>query len=92
MPRGLAEQKLRIHHRLLDQTYAVRSGGRLVDLHPVDLVANARARRGRRVAVDDDVAHPLPKSAADLAFERDFRPVVTADGGLPEPETEGDPS
>ena len=87
VPRGLAEQKLRIHHRLLDQTYAVRSGGRLVDL-----AANARARRGRRVAVDDDVAHPLPKSAADLAFERDFRPVVTADGGLPEPETEGDPS
>ncbi len=90
VPRGLANQSLTIHHRLLPGTYAVPAGGKLVDLHPVDLVANAHSRRGRRAVAAADVAGPLPKSAADLAFERDFRPVVDADGGLSDPETQGD--
>ena len=92
VPRGLADQKLTIHHRLLPDTYAVRTDGKLVDLHPVDLAANARSRRGRHAGNTDhdDEAGLLPKSAADMAFERDFRPVVTADGGLSDTETKGD--
>jgi len=90
VPRGLADQKLVIHHRLLPNSYAVRADGKLVDLHPVDLVANARDRRGRHASAADDSDGPLPKSAADLAFEHDFRPVVTADGGLSDPATQGE--
>jgi hypothetical protein len=33
----------------------------------------------------EEAVRPLPKSAADLAFERDFRPVVGCDGGFPDP-------
>lgn len=89
VPRGLAERRLTIHHRLLDHTFAVIAGDKLVDLAPVDLAANARSRRAREDAAADPISHPLPPSAADLAFARDFRPIVTADGGFfDHPDTE----
>jgi hypothetical protein len=31
---------------------------------------------------DDEVAHPLPHSAADMVYDRDLGPVVGPDGGL----------
>lgn len=83
-PRGGPNRRIQITHRLLDDTYHVVCGDRLVRIHPVDLAANARARRDRR---QDDPAGPSPppvKTAADLAFERDYGPVVDADGGLPD--------
>jgi transposase InsO family protein len=82
IPRGHAGEQILVHHRLLDDSLAVLHDGRLVDIHPVDLHANARARRAR--ARDNDTQNPLPRSAADLAFERDFLPVVDPDGGLEE--------
>jgi putative transposase len=87
VPRGLAGRRVTIHHRLLCDTYAVPADGKLVDLHPVDLAGNARSRRARGTAPLDEVTGPLPKSAADLAFDRDFGPVVGADGGFSDPET-----
>jgi transposase InsO family protein len=89
MPRGYAGQRVVLHHRLLDGSLAFLYQGRLIDLHPVDLVANAHARRAGRHS-EEEVQHPLPKSAADLAFERDFGPVLDADGGLPEPPQESE--
>ena len=88
IPTGHAGEKLLVHRRLLDNTYAVLHQGRLVDIHPVDLHANARARRARGRDPQPEAAHPLPPSAADLAFERDFSPVVSPDGGLPDPTKE----
>jgi transposase InsO family protein len=90
MPRGYAGQRVVVRERLLDGTLAFLHQGRLMDLHPVDLAANAHARRAGRDA-EEDVQHPLPKSAADLAFERDFGPVLDPDGGLPEPREENKP-
>lgn len=87
MPLGYRERKARIHHRLLDGSYAVVHCGRLVDLEPVDLVANARSPRARGTSHPaDEEAHPLPPSAADLHFDRVFGPVVAADGGFADPE------
>lgn len=82
-PAGRPQSKVQIVHRLLDDTYHVVCGGRLVRIHPVNLAANARAQRTRR----DDSAQPSQppvKTAADLAFERDLGPVVDDDGGVPE--------
>ena len=90
MPRGYAGQRVVVRERLLDSTLAFLHQGRLIDLHPVDLAANAHARRAGRDS-EVDVQHPLPKSAADLAFERDFGPVLDPDGGLPEPREESEP-
>ncbi len=90
MPRGYAGQRVVVRERLLDGTLAFLHQGRLIDLHPVDLAANARARRAGRDAAAD-VQHPLPKSAADLVFERDFGPLLDPDGGLPEPREDNEP-
>ena len=91
VPRGHACHKVIVHRRLLDGTIAILHEGKLVELHPVDLAANARARRAKPGRQAEPSQHPLPKSAADLAFERDFRPVVDADGGFIQPPTEKKP-
>ena len=88
IPTGHAGEKIVVHRRLLDNTFAVLHDGRLVDIHPVDLHANARARRARARDPQPDFQHPLPPSAADLAFERDFLPVVDPDGGFHDPTEE----
>lgn len=81
VPRGHAGETIIIYSRLLDGRYAVLHQGELVDIQPVDLVANAHARRGRGRLEPEPEQHPLPKSAADLAFDRDLSPVVSDDGG-----------
>jgi len=84
VPRGHIGEQVTIHRRVLDGTIAVLHEGRLIDLHPVDLALNARSRRapGDNGSADDEEIHPLPKSAAEIAFDRDFGPVVDSDGGL----------
>ena len=91
MPRGYAGCRVVLHRRVLDDSLAFLHQGRLIELAPVDLAANARAKRGRSErSLDEDVATALPKSAADLIFERDLSPVVDPDGGLSEnPKKEG---
>lgn len=85
MPLGYPDKKVLVYHWLLDGRYAVVHDGQFVEVQPADLVANARSHRaGRRVASsedDDKDAKPLPPSAADLAFAKDFRPAVGPDGG-----------
>lgn len=88
IPTGLSGEVIVVHRRLLDNTLAVLRQGRLIDIHPVDLNANARARRARDQQPARGTQHPLPHSAADLAFERDFLPVVDPDGGFHEPPEE----
>lgn len=91
VPRALIPgRRVTIYRRLLDQSVAILHQGRLLDLHPVDLAANARAPRGRARA-PEDVSSPLPMTAADMAFERDYGPVIEPDGGFPEPDPEEDP-
>jgi hypothetical protein len=83
VPRGHAGEQVTLHHRLLSDTLAVLHEGRLVELAPVDLAANATAGRARPGKPVDDPEAILPPSAADLAFQRDFGPVVGPDGGFP---------
>ena len=85
VPRGLRGQRIDIYRHALDGTVWVRHGGRLVQVHPVDLAANAADRRGRPTA-DADATHLLPTSAAGLAADRDLGPVVGPDGGFTDTE------
>ena len=83
MPSGYSGSHEILYRHVLDDSLTFLHQGRLVDLAPVDLAANARARRARGDRSDeDDTARPLPKSAADLIYERDLGPVVGPDGGL----------
>lgn len=86
VPRGHARQRLTIHRHLLqDDALFVFHEGREVRLHTVDLAANAHTRRARphkTKAVPQDT--PPSKTAATLAFEGAFSPLVGSDGGYPE--------
>lgn len=82
VPRGHAGEKVILHRRLLDETLAMLHDGRLVQLHPVDLHANATDRRGRSAHESPTTAPPVP-TAADLAHGDDLGPIVGPDGGFP---------
>jgi transposase InsO family protein len=81
MPRGYATRKVLLRRRLLDGGIGFLHDGRLIDLHPIDLAANARAHRARGSSPDEPPRSVPKKSAADIAFQRDFGPVVGDDGG-----------
>lgn len=89
VPRGYAGHRITVYRHVLEGRILFLHDGRFIELVPVDPVANARARRGRRRDdLAEEVVHPLPKSAAELAFDRDFSPIVGPDGGFSDPEKE----
>lgn len=81
---GRGGQTVLIAHRLLEATYHVVVGERLVRIHPVDLAANARSPRARPGA-PDETKTPPEKTAADMVFDRDLGSVLDEDGGAPPP-------
>jgi hypothetical protein len=83
-----------LRRSVLDDSLFFLHQGQWTRLHPVDLTANAYARRARpgAAAPDDDQGPPPVPTAACHAFDRDFGPVVTADGGCPEPTRVCDPA
>lgn len=88
VPRGLAGSKTTVYRQVLDGTVRILFQGKLVRLLPVDLAANAHARRAGRLDPEDDLAAIPTKSAADLTFDRDFASVVGPDGGFSDPHDE----
>lgn len=87
-PRGLAGSTIRVWRHVLDGAISVLhpdGSGRLVRLQAVDLAANARDRGPLPTSVADEAVSIPVKSAADLAFDRDFRAIVDVDGGFSDP-------
>ena len=82
VPRGHRGDRVQLHRHLLDGTLSMIHDGRLVRLAPVDPVANATSGRARRGQEPEPAQHPLPPSAAELAWRRDLEPVVGRDGGF----------
>lgn len=81
-PRGLARASVEVIRHVLDGHLYVLHHGRLVQLHEVDLAANAFDRRGY---VGDELPQPdegVPTTAATLAFKRDYAPITGPDGGF----------
>lgn len=92
VPRGYAGRTVILHRRLLDGTvHMPLDGGALTELHPVDLHANATARRGADRDEDAPTVEPPPHSAAALDFHADLGPIVGPDGGFSDPEDPEDP-
>lgn len=87
VPRGHAGECVILHRNVLDDTlHFPEQDGRLVQLHEVDLAANAKSRRASGSVSQDATPRPLKKSSADLAFDTDFRPVILDDGGFIDPD------
>lgn len=80
-PRGLRKQTAQVHRQVFTGELSVLHHGKFVRLHPVDLERNARDRRGRHQVDPPPSVGPV-KTAASLAYERDFTPVVGHDGGF----------
>jgi transposase InsO family protein len=87
VPRGHATTRATLRRAVLDDSLYVLHQGQWTRLHPVDLTANAYARRARpgAAAPEDDQGPPPVPTAACQAFDRDFGPVVDADGNCPAP-------
>ncbi|MDT8442533.1 MAG: helix-turn-helix domain-containing protein [Desulfuromonadales bacterium] len=85
VPRGHARQTVRIERHVLDGHLSMLHEGRLVRLHPVDLVKNAHDPRGKPTADEVPLRHPPRKTSAELAFAREFAPIVDPDGGFTDP-------
>ena len=87
VPRGHAGTQITVWRRLLTGQLLVLHDGRLCALHPVDLAHNAVSRRAQPSAPAPDDDEGAPPTAAQIAFTRDFAPVVGPDGGFPAPKT-----
>jgi len=83
VPRGHAGTDVTVWRHLLSGALSVVHDGRLVALAPVDLAKNAISRRATPSSPAPDDDERAPQTAAQLAFARDFAPVVGPDGGFP---------
>lgn len=81
-PRGMADQVVEVIRHVLDGRLFVAHRGEVVQLHRVDLAANATSRRGYSADHRPLVGEGIPTTAAALAFARDLAPVVGPDGGF----------
>jgi len=86
-PRGLGDSWVEVIRHVLDGRLWVPHEGRMVELAQLDPHANASDRRGRPGRPDDDrplLSEGVPHTAASLAFDQDFQPLVDPGGGFPE--------
>lgn len=82
VPRGHAQTAIGVRRSLLSGALSILHDGRLVQLHPVDLAANAVARRAAPSAPLPDDDEGTPRTAASIAFARELGSVVGPDGGF----------
>ena len=87
VPRGHAGTEITVWRHLLSGALSVVHDAKLVTLAPVDLARNAVSRRAVPPAPAPDDDEGAPRTAAQIAFARDFAPVVGPDGGFPAPPT-----
>jgi putative transposase len=88
VPRGHAGTEICVYKNLLRDTLAVHHEERLVAIHPVDLVANTYSRRARAAQSAAPVEPPIVQTAAQLAFQAEFAPLVDNTGGYPKGDDE----
>jgi transposase InsO family protein len=80
LPRGYAGQMVSVTRHLLDGTLSIVHEGRRLVLHPTNRNANAYCRRGRQASSPPAAPDPPPQTAASLAFDADFQPLVDDEG------------
>lgn len=84
VPTGHAGTWITLYRNMLDQSIRIADHGKLVRLFPVDLNGNAHDKRATGHGDDGGTKPMLPKSCSQIAYERDFAPVVDSDGGFTE--------
>jgi hypothetical protein len=84
-PRGSGDTWVEVSRHVLDGRLWVIHQGRQLQLAELEPHANAGDRRGPRSPSRPDLQEGLPHTAATLAYDQDFLPLVDAEGGFPEP-------
>ena len=84
LPHGYAGQRLIIFRNLLTSDVSILHDGRRVILHPVDPVRNAYSKRGARSIDSPNPSPPVPTTAAEMAFDSTFKPLVDHEGNFPD--------
>lgn len=88
-PRGLGGSKVAVHRKILESEIFIVHNGRALRLHPVDRQANARDRRSPHHSVETPVTgEGVSRTAATIAFDRDYGPLVDHEGGFISPDKE----
>ncbi len=89
VPTGLAGSWVTIERRVLeDNRLLLNHDGRLIELHPVDRVANAHSKRSKRPKPEEIESLPRPRTAASRALARDLGSLLDEDGGFSVPDHE----
>ena len=84
MPSGYAGTIVIVEENYLHDSYHVLHDGRQVRLHEVRLLENAHTqRRGKKPSNEPPLTPAM--TAANIAYTKDFEPVVNAMGDFPEP-------
>ncbi len=84
LPMGYAGTQVTLHRRILTpgRPVFIEHRGELLRLHPVDLAANAKARRAKPNAQTEPCeGAPAVTSAAESSFNAALRPLVDEHGG-----------
>ncbi len=81
-PRGMAGDRVEVIRHVLDGRLFVVHHGHVIELHEVDLAANATERRGYPADHRPLDGEGIPTTAASEAFARDMAPIVGPDGGF----------
>lgn len=87
MPIGHAGEKIWLSRHVLEGTIWISHKGSRVQLHTVDLEANAYSRRARTETPERAPQNKPVSTAANQRFDAEFAPIVTPDGGF----SKGDP-
>jgi len=82
VPRGYARQHIRLWRHLLDGSLSMIHQAKRLFIHPVDVTANAYAKRAQKNKTSPKATRPV-RTAAMLRFQSDFAPIVGPDGSYP---------
>lgn len=82
-PWGLAGQRVEVVCHVLDGRLWVLHQGHMVELARLDPHANATDRRAAADAQGPVASEGIPTTAASLAYDQDFLPLVDPEGGFP---------
>lgn len=83
VPYGYRRQSIQVRLHFLDNKLGMIHENRLIELKPVDLVANAhRPPKSRASSTPLETTVPLPSGSAEMAFKRDVGAIVDDEGNF----------
>ena len=83
IPSGHAGEAITLRRNALDETLSILHHEKIVTLSPVDLHTNAREKR--IITRKTEEQKQLPKSSAQISYDKEVKPIIDADGGFNAP-------